>query len=434
MSFNVETMSKIANKAAAELKSKALGGVSKESAVDAIQHGVAEALKKGEEAVAEAVKAGQEAVGRVQKELAEVRGKTAQEIADLTSQKDEVVLKAKEELKKAKAVKTFEKVLPNGNKEIRKVNRNGAVMVREVTPEGKNVRTSVTTLEGDYRKTTYNAATGKPMTTFTNVNGDKLIKYNAEGRAVSEKNVNVIKTKPQKPQLQKTEILKEDSQIAEIRKTFTDGSYTNISYSKFRKNPVFEKTYDKNGKLIVETQYSFGRYEGEVYKETKKFNPETGKISERINVSDKFERKVKYNEKQQAVEVTIDYRNGFKQNLKVVPDEYGMIDQDKARSIITYPKESKIKTSKITKYDKYNVPEEEVLSMKDGSKVVLKNFDNDYNPHKVEIYKKGEKTPQKEINDYLEVKEYLRDIGKMKKLSSQESYGEKYFSHSISSY
>ncbi len=434
MSFNVETMSKIANKAAAELKSKALGGVSKESAVNAIQHGVAEALKKGEEAVAEAVRAGQEAVGKVQKELAEVRGKTAQEIADLTSQKDEVVLKAKEELKKAKAVKTFEKVLPNGNKEIRKVNRNGAVMVREVTPEGKNVKTSVTTLEGDYRKTTYNAATGKPMTTFTNVNGDKLIKYNAEGRAVSEKNVNVIKTKPQKPQLQKTEILKEDSQIAEIRKTFTDGSYTNISYSKFRKNPVFEKTYDKNGKLIVETQYSFGRYEGEVYKETKKFNPETGKISERINVSDKFERKVKYNEKQQAVEVTIDYRNGFKQNLKVVPDEYGMIDQDKARSIITYPKESKIKTSKITKYDKYNVPEEEVLSMKDGSKVVLKNFDNDYNPHKVEIYKKGEKTPQKEINDYLEVKEYLRDIGKLKKLSSQESYGEKYFSHSISSY
>ena len=434
MSFNVETMSKIANKAATELKSKALGGVSKESAVDAIQHGVAEALKKGEEAVAEAVRAGQEAVGRVQKELAEVKGKTAQEIADLTSQKDEVVLKAKEELKKAKAVKTFEKVLPNGNKEIRKVNKNGAVMVREVTPEGKNVRTSVTTLEGDYRKTTYNAATGKPMTTFTNVNGDKLIKYNAEGRAVSEKNVNVIKTKPQKPQLQKTEILKEDSQIAEIRKTFTDGSYTNISYSKFRKNPVFEKTYDKNGKLIVETQYSFGRYEGEVYKETKKFNPETGKITERLNVSDKLERKVKYNENQQAVEVTIDYRNGFKQNLKVVPDEYGMINQDNARSIITYPKESKIKTSKITKYDKYNVPEEEVLSMKDGSKVVLKSFDGDYNPHKVEIYKKGEKTPQKEINDYLEVKEYLRDIGKMKKLSSQESYGEKYFSPSISSY
>ena len=430
MSFNVETMSKIANKAAAELKSKALGGVSKESAVNAIQHGVAEALKKGEEAVAEAVRAGQEAVGRVQKELAEVRGKTAQEIADLTSQKDEVVLKAKEELKKAKAVKTFEKVLPNGNKEIRKVNRNGAVMVREVTPEGKNVRTSVTTLEGDYRKTTYNAATGKPMTTFTNVNGDKLIKYNAEGRAVSEKNVNVIKTKPQKPQLQKTEILKEDSQYAEIRKTFTDGSYTNISYSKYREHPVFEKTYDKNGKLIVETKYSFGHYDGEVYKETKKFNPETGKISERINVSDKFERKVKYNEKLQAVEVTIDYRNGFKQNLKVVPDEYGMINQDKASSIITYPKESKIKTSKITKYDKYNVPEEEVLSMKDGSKVVLKDFDNDYNPHKIEIYKKGEKTSQKEIKDYLEIKEYLRDIGKMKKLPEQNAYSEDYFTHS----
>ena len=72
--------------------------------------------------------------------------------------------------------------------------------------------------------------------------------------------------------------------------------------------------------------------------------------------------------------------------------------------------------------------------MKDGSKVVLKDFDGDYNPHKVEIYKKGEKLPQEKIDDYLEVKEYLRDIGKMKKLSSQESYGEKYFSHSISSY
>ena len=430
MSFDVNAMSKIVNKSVAELKNKALGGVSKESAVDAIQHGVSEALKKGEEAVAEAVRAGQEAVGRVQKELAEVKGKTAQEIADLTSQKDEVVLKAKEELKKAKSVKSFEKTLPNGNKEIRKVNKNGAVMVKEVTPEGKNVKTSVTTLEGDYRKTTYDAATGKPMTTFTNVNGDKLIKYNAEGKSVSQKNVNVVKTKPQKPQLQKTDILKEDSNNAEIRKTFTDGSYTNISYSKFRKHPIFEKTYDKNGKLISETEYSFDRLSDKVFKKVTKYNPETGKISEQIQASSNVERTVKYNENGQLIEQITDFSNGFKQKLKLVPNEYGILDKEYVQNIITYPKESKIKTSKILPYRGF-MPQEEILSMKDGSKVVLKEFTENYDPRRVEIYKKGEKTPQTVIDNYREAKQYLSDIGKQTKFGPESIYSSsRYYANS----
>ena len=125
------------------LKSKAFGGVSKESA----EAGIELATKRTAEL-------GNETIGKLQREMQELKGKTAKEIADITSQKDAVILQTKKEaqteinkvkeganaaiqsakkaLKEAKASKIIEKILPNGNKLIRKANNNGAVMEKEI--------------------------------------------------------------------------------------------------------------------------------------------------------------------------------------------------------------------------------------------------------------------------------------------------------------
>ena len=205
MAINPENVRNITIDAISSLKGKALGGVSKESAQNAIS-----------QAVNKAVILGEEAVGRVQQEMQALRGKTAQEIADITSQKDAFVFqarqdaaklveqaqqKAAEAVKQAKATKSAEKILPNGHKEVRSVNKNGAVMVKEYNEAGKLLRANVTTLDGSIRRTSYNPVTGEPLKTFTNTSGkDMLIEYKAYGQhKVSQ--VNNKKVKPQKPTL-----------------------------------------------------------------------------------------------------------------------------------------------------------------------------------------------------------------------------------------
>ena len=76
----------IAKNIAQTLKSKAFGGVSKESA----EAGIELATKKTAEL-------GNETIGKLQREMQELKGKTAKEIADITSQKDDVILQTKKE-------------------------------------------------------------------------------------------------------------------------------------------------------------------------------------------------------------------------------------------------------------------------------------------------------------------------------------------------
>ena len=131
-------LSSIINDSSGILTSKTFGGVSKESAMQAIK-----------DAAEKVANAGKEAVGKVQAELESYKGKTAQEMAELTSQKETVALelkgtkeelnetkeelnKLKEELTETQKTKEQVRVLENGNKEIRKVNKNGAIMVKDV--------------------------------------------------------------------------------------------------------------------------------------------------------------------------------------------------------------------------------------------------------------------------------------------------------------
>src|SRR5574344_1075470 len=82
MTIDIE---KILNEASKALKNKTFGGVTNESAWDAIR------------------KALEMAKSETGKEIEAVKGKSAQEIATMTSQKDSVILTAKNETKAAKA-------------------------------------------------------------------------------------------------------------------------------------------------------------------------------------------------------------------------------------------------------------------------------------------------------------------------------------------
>ena len=257
----------IINDSSTILTSKTFGGVSKDSALQAIK-----------EAAEKVANAGKEAVGKVQAELDAYRGKTAQEMAELTSQKDTVNLelndtkeelsknqaelsKAKEELKANQRTKEHVKVLENGNKEIRKVNKNGALMVKEVNANDQVVKYTVTPLNGSVRRTTFDPVTGKAVKTYTNVGGDKLIEYDEKGQVKSEKAVNKKTEKQEKPTLVSQTAPKAiqgkfiGQYGTEIERHYSDGSKEIIQVIK-ENNQTYCTTvekYDKNG-INIETK------------------------------------------------------------------------------------------------------------------------------------------------------------------------------------
>ena len=282
MAINPEQISNITKEAYSVLKNKALGGVSKESAQNAI-----------EEAVRKAVQLGEEAVGKVQQEIQALKGKTAREIADITSQKDAFVYQTQQKaakeieevIKKAKATKTAERVLPNGHKEVRKVNKNGAVMVKEYNEAGQLLKSNVTTLDGTIRRTSYNPVDGKPVKTFTNTTGkDTLIEYQQNGAAKMNR-VNNKKVKPQKPTLvsqsqpysSKNNMYGEEGQA--IDRFYSDGSKETITrINNLNSNKIVSERFDANGnkvydKTIFDNNYRVVREH--TYKDDKIVSKET---------------------------------------------------------------------------------------------------------------------------------------------------------------
>ena len=243
MAINPEQISNLTKNAYNVLKSKTLGGVSKESAQEAISA----VVKKMSELA-------DEAVGKVQQEMEVLRGKTAQEIAEITSKKDVVIFSTKkdaakaiekaksealEAIKKAKAPKTAERILPNGHKEVRKVNQNGAVMVKEYNEAGQLLSVNVTTLDGSIRRTYYNPITGKPVKTFTNTSGtDMLVEY-PDGAMKKMTRVNNKKLKPQKPTI-----------VSQSKVQYVKGEYLNETGAQF------ERIYSDGSKEVITRYYN----------------------------------------------------------------------------------------------------------------------------------------------------------------------------------
>lgn len=286
MAINLQQISNITKEACAALKGKTFGGVTKESAMEAI-----------EQTARKVAEAAEEAIGKVQQEIQAIRGKTAREIADITSQKDafchqvqEQAAEAAAALKQAKAVKTAQKVLPNGHVQVRKVNKNGAVMVKEYNEQGQLLHSSVTTLDGSIRRTTYNPIDGKPVKTFTNASGkDMLIEYPANGKTKTTQ-VNNKKVNPkQKPalvsQTDPKEVTFNSKKYIEFERVYADGSKEVLRKYADNKQNVgnLDKLYsvikyDSKGRLISE-KYKNVLSDGTICTDT--YNPETGQIIKR---------------------------------------------------------------------------------------------------------------------------------------------------------
>ena len=343
----------IVSESASKLTSKTFGGVSKESAMEAIKA---------------AVKAGEEAVAKVTQELQAFKGKTAQEMAELTSKNDRVILQTKaeaqaaveaaqkqaaEQVKAAKAAarapKVFEKALPNGGKEVRKVSANGATMVKEYNAEGKLVKYSVTQLDGSIRRTTFDPITGKPVKTFTNIGGDKLLEYK-EGSSSITKAVNKKKLKAQKPtlvsQTEPKRIYKSDwghEGGYEITRTYSDGSKEVVQkFTEGNNNrTVVRKTNAKGKQTEEKITWENGNYRLNRYNPEKRTseNTESYDIGNGIKLTT-TNRSVYLPHEGLPTTTGCDYVLGkAKVTADRIKDEFGLYT-NKYRIKVSYPKET----------------------------------------------------------------------------------------------
>lgn len=331
---------------------------------------------------------GNETISKLQREMQELQGKTAKEIADITSQKDAVILqtkkeaqaeitKAKEEanstvqavknaLAKAKASKVIEKILPNGNKLIRKANKNGAVMEKEVVllknKDGEIsehiLNAKVTDLTGNVRKTKYNPLTGKPVNTYTDTVKPRLYEYNSKGENTAVKDVNVKKLKSEKPTLVTQTAPHEvnagfsGERAIGVDRIFSDGSSETIAKISSNNNPrTIVTKKDPNGQVYERTTtwtenktQRIERFEKDgSYSETEKFLDNNNKLitltyysaldpmatgQRRINVGEKVINSI------------------GKKDIKRQKDEFGFYT-DTSKGKYTFPKGSGKKSIKL---------------------------------------------------------------------------------------
>ena len=402
-------INKLQTKAACYLQNRTLGGVTKESATTAIEVAVKDSLEIGEQAatkIEQQLKTERENQKIITKSLNNTVSMLETKLQEAQKDFDTAMQQAKAKIRDIRKPKTITKTLENGNTETRKVNLNGATMVHEVSPSGKAVKTEVTLLDGSKRRTTYNPTTGKPMKTFTNVNEDKIIKYDHEGKSIKQEAVNVKKVVTEKPKMVAQEILEEKNGVATIKRSFSDGSYEIINYSKTKKAAFFEKRFDANGKLKSETQSKLGT-NGVEYKTTQVF--EDGLVKKRIIECKDFKKTTIYEKDNGVVEQIIEYKSGHKKIIKATKDAYGFTEQTNKTVKYIYPKTSKIKESRIRFDDNYS-PTIETLKLRDGSTVELSKINQNYFPYKIEIVDKNGTT--KLIEDRQAIKTYLNELYK----------------------
>ncbi|MBR1424807.1 hypothetical protein IJ579_04510 [bacterium] len=400
------------------LERRTLGGVTSDSATNAIETGIRNIANKANEIL-----------GNAQREILQLRQQaelTAQKIAELTTEKDSVTIRAtslEEKLaqaeKQIKEIKTQKfgikvgkpRTLPNGNIETIKINKNGTRMTTETLPDGRKVSVTVETLDGLKRKTFYNPSTGKPIRTFTNVDGDRNIRYDAEGIATSNKRINVKKAK-QKPTVVANEVLSIEKGIVTTKKTFSDGSYEILKINDFSKQPINRQLFNGEKKLIEEAEYKY--MDEKIYTTLKKYDPETGKLKSILEETDfgtyKTSIEKKVTERRETYEEIRKTKDGLTQIVRAKVDEFGNVDASNTTVKIIYPKTSKIKSSDIEFISRY-FPEKETLHMRDGSTVVISRINSNYYPTRLEIYKKGATEPAI-IEKSDGIKSYLEEIGK----------------------
>lgn len=420
VSINPENVKNIVQSAENGLKKKALGGFTPESTKEALQK-VADGVKQ----------LADNAIGAVQRELQMYKGKSAQEMAELTSKKDAVILgkdkqiqeaaeklaDAKQQIKTAKSVKTGKpKTLPNGNIETVKVNKNGARMTTETTPDGRKVNVSVETLDGDIRKTKYDPVSGKPVKTFTNINGDKTIEYGEYESKIKDVNVKKSKTKPTVV----NRVQEVDNRTGErvIRQTYSDGSYK-IAHPKNNYGAVQVESFSPSQKLTkrVTTWDEAQRIE--------KFGDKTYTCTDK-NSHFTTTQVQKYDStgKSYVASLKTVRKDGSIEKFKRDVDEFGIVKPEYTE-FKYFPKNSKVAYShrdvKVDgQYSKKN--NRETYVMKDGSKYIVNYQPSSYdtslivNQGKQVALEYQPKDAEKslKVDDTLKMKEFFSHVGMLK--------------------
>lgn len=353
-------------------------------------------------------------------------GNLHKKIADLTSEKDFVEFRLNKnqeenaELKNrlqdisnrlTKAIKTRtgkEKILPNGNIETVKVNKNGARMtVETLSNEAKSpISYKVEDIDGNIRRTQLNPITGRPIKTYTDTNGGYLYEYLPGGTKVKRVNVKKVSDKPM---FLNQQILEDGRDFAKIQRNFSNGTYEIIYYNKQNSVTGTVQKFDKNNKLIKERKLDY--YNGQEGYKTFEYNPKTGKMTKYKREFDlgkgkKFSEKKLYAEDGiTAIKSETVSETGMKRRASAKVNEFGFIDAKHPNIAYVYPKDSPIKTAKFGFDKQYNIGKE-TIKLKDGREVILK-INNNYNPSEAVI-----KTKQCEIKlGRGELRSFLEDIG-----------------------
>lgn len=400
-------------------RSKAFGGISEESANNAISN-IVDNIK----CMAE------EAVSTVQRELDGFKGKTAREMADLTSQRDAFIQKAQKEAERAnnaeakiqqgmKSKVGKPKVLENGNIEYKKVNKNGATLTVEKTQDGKLIRVKGEDIDGNLRETTFNTETGKRVKTFTNVNGDKV--YDYEHNVVKELN----RVKSQTPKMLSEEIVKKDlgHNIMQLKRSYSDGSVEYVSYDMKAQIETSSRKLDKHGNFI-ETKELDTDVRGRAYLLINKYNQETGRKAEVIKeYPNGVYSKLLLTQDGYPYKIIEKTSQGLRREIVGKVDKYGNVNLDNPELKYIYPKTSKIKSSKVEMDAIYHV-NKETLQMRDGTIVTVK-VDGNYHPYVVTVQ---DANGSRQI-DRDKIDEFLTSIGKIGHFEDKD-----YYSNYISRY
>lgn len=389
MSINIQ---KITTESASRLKSKMMGGVSRESAVEAI----GDAANKVMGAMQEEAKVAQR---NFQTSIEQLRNTHAQEIAskdsfirgqvDKLSQTEAALTTSQQENAtlsqqvarfgdRIKRVLTFKKIKtnPDGSEVFAKANLNGTKAEKTVNSQGKVVQVNVEQLDGSVRRTTYNPETGKPVRTYTNTGKEPVeILYDQYGRTSAIRTVNVKKTVAPKPTpVGSPLILRDDESVRQIQTTMSDGSIKKVMVLK------------SNGE-VIEAQHQSGpdywSATGSYY--TKENSGVRRFITRAKNTEGKIEDTWK----------TI-FPSGITtiQPYSKVTDDFGIT---RCTARMTFPKSSQVKRIDRITVEGANSPAKEIIKMKDGTIYELTDFKKVYVEVPGKRHKKEVDLPQKGI-------------------------------------
>lgn len=385
-------------------------------------------------------------------------------MAEMTSKKDAVILGKDEQIKDLsknleKSNKIITKLKSNftwgkpketkrGTIVITRSNKNGARMELEKTKPDTDGRASllnatVMNNDGDVRKIAFkineakmkkdikykktsnepeniNLEIGTRKSTYTNVNEETTLKYDNDGKLKSKDLVNVKKSSVQKPKLLSEDIISTDTRkgIDNIKKTYSDGSYQMIEYSKSAQTPLASEKFNKEGKLVEKARTTLDNSGKVASTTTEKLNPETGKSIEIVNQrADGTSTRKLFNDEGKFYKTEEKTKQGLKRIITAKTDKYGNVDDSNPTLKYVYPKESLIKSSTVELESRYYA-NKEVLKMKDGSTVTM-GINNNYTPYDVTIKKQGE-APK--VLEREEGAEYLKKIGKVGYRQDEDYY------------